>query len=118
MATIIATGGAGFLGSHVVDLLRKHGHDVWVPRSASTNLTAMSDVTSMYKAVRPDIVIHMAAKCGGIGANQDQPGSFARKLPSRSFRKRPNIQRILPKPINRFDPWNFRGLYGFGLTIQ
>ena len=74
---IVVTGGAGFLGRVVVERLRAIGAaDVLVPRRASFDLTREADVQRMYNDMRPDIVFHLAAEVGGIGANQANPGRF------------------------------------------
>ncbi|MBI3320975.1 MAG: NAD-dependent epimerase/dehydratase family protein [Candidatus Omnitrophica bacterium] len=74
---VTVTGGAGFLGSHVVDLLRQHGcQEIFVPRSREYNLVDGQAVKRLYDAARPDVVIHLAARVGGIGANRTSPGTF------------------------------------------
>jgi GDP-L-fucose synthase len=74
---IVVTGGAGFLGSHVVDKLTAAGcRSIFVPRSAQYDLTRMADVVRMYDDARPEIVIHLAAKAGGIGLNREKPGEL------------------------------------------
>ncbi|RLS33977.1 MAG: GDP-L-fucose synthase [Planctomycetota bacterium] len=76
---IVVTGGAGFLGSAVCRLLRGRGVDsqrLFVPRHREYDLTSEAAVRRMYDACTPDIVIHLAAEVGGIGANQAAPGSF------------------------------------------
>ncbi len=74
---IAVTGGAGFLGRFVVEKLRVRGcRDVFVPRSQQYDLTTPDGVRRMYDAARPDVVIHLAAIVGGIGANRKHPGSF------------------------------------------
>jgi len=71
---ITVTGGAGFLGSHVVEKLLAMGcSDIFVPRSADYDLTRMADVVRMYDDARPQIVIHLAGKAGGIGLNREKP---------------------------------------------
>ncbi len=73
----LVTGGAGFLGSHVVEKLKEKGcGEVFVPRSKDYDLVKMEAVTRVYKDAKPDIVIHLAAKVGGIGANRANPGKF------------------------------------------
>ncbi len=74
---IVVTGGAGFLGSFVVDKLRARGcREVMVPRSQDYDLVQMGAVERLYQDMRPDMVIHLAARVGGIGANQANPGRF------------------------------------------
>lgn len=74
---IAVTGGAGFLGSHVVARLHEVGcRDVFVARSAQYDLRRMEDVLRMYDDARPDILIHLAAKVSGIGYIKDWPAEF------------------------------------------
>ena len=74
---ILVTGGAGFLGKHVVKKLEEGGcKEIFVPRSKDYNLVAMEAVKRLYQEAKPDIVIHLAARVGGIGANMRNPGSF------------------------------------------
>ncbi len=74
---VLVTGGAGFLGSHLVRKLRELGcQNVFVPRNKDYNLVEMEAVQRVYKDSKPDIVIHLAARVGGIGANQANPGKF------------------------------------------
>ena len=75
--TVVVTGGNGFLGSFVVEALHKRGcRNVFVPRSAEFDLRERDDITRLYEQVRPNIVLHLAAVVGGIGANQANPGRF------------------------------------------
>jgi GDP-L-fucose synthase len=74
--TVAVPGGAGFLGSQVVRRLEAAGASVFVPRSRDYDLTSEDRVRAMYEDARPDIVIHLAARVGGIGANQRSPGTF------------------------------------------
>lgn len=74
---VLVTGGAGFLGRAVCAKLRDAGaRDVFVPRSKEFDLTHADAVGRMFDAARSDVVIHLAAEVGGIGANQKQPGRF------------------------------------------
>lgn len=76
---IVVTGGAGFLGRSVCRVLRERGVEpgrVIVPRSREFDLTVEADVRRLFDTVRPEVVIHLAAEVGGIGANQAHPGRF------------------------------------------
>ena len=74
---ITVTGGAGFLGSRVVEKLRAAGaKEIFVPRSRDYDLTDMAAVRRLYADARPQVVIHLAAVVGGIGANRANPGKF------------------------------------------
>jgi GDP-L-fucose synthase len=72
----LVTGGSGFLGSHLVDLLAERGHEVTVPRSADYDLTVAADAQRLFDDTRPELVFHLAALAGGIGANRAAPGLF------------------------------------------
>ena len=74
---VVVTGGAGFLGSFVVEQLRTKGcRQIFVPRSRDYDLVEMEAVRRLYADTTPDILIHLAARVGGIGANQANPGRF------------------------------------------
>jgi GDP-L-fucose synthase len=74
---VVVTGGSGFLGSYVVEQLRARGAGtVLVPRSRDYDLVDLGAVRRLYEDHRPDIVIHLAAVVGGIGANQKRPAEF------------------------------------------
>jgi GDP-L-fucose synthase len=76
---IVVTGGAGFLGRAVCRVLRSRGvaeEQIFVPRRKDFDLTVEADVERLYDVARPDVVIHLAAEVGGIGANMAQPGRF------------------------------------------
>jgi len=74
---IMVTGGRGFLGQHVVRNLLGHGiKEVIVPNRTKFDLTHEVAVAQLFRDVRPEIVIHLAAVVGGIGANSESPGRF------------------------------------------
>ena len=74
---VVVTGGAGFLGGYVTEGLRKRGcKDILVPQIEDYDLVKLEDINRMYEEMKPDIVIHLAAAVGGIGANREHPGEF------------------------------------------
>jgi len=73
---VVVTGGAGFLGSFVVGRLREAGALPTVPRSADYDLVDRAACRRLLSDARPDMVIHLAARVGGIGANRSNPGRF------------------------------------------
>ena len=74
---IVVTGGAGFLGYYVTEGLKKRGCEtILVPKIEDYDLVQMEDIVRMYDDMRPDVVIHLAAVVGGIGANREHPGEF------------------------------------------
>ena len=74
---VVVTGGAGFLGSHIVEELRRAGcADPFVVRSRDFDLTSAEAVDGLIRDTRPDVLIHAAAVVGGIGANRARPGEF------------------------------------------
>ncbi len=76
---VLVTGGSGFLGSHLVaklQAMQPGPGTIFVPRRKDYDLVTFADCVRVYKDARPDIVIHLAAKVGGIGANRSNPGKF------------------------------------------
>jgi len=74
---VVVTGGAGFLGSFVVEKLQERGAaEVFVPRSKDYDLRDLDAIRRMLTDAQPDIVIHLAARVGGIGANRAHPAEF------------------------------------------
>jgi GDP-L-fucose synthase len=74
---VTVTGGAGFLGSHVVARLRDAGcRDLTIPRSRDYDLVDRAGVRRLLEEAKPDLVIHLAARVGGIGANRANPAGF------------------------------------------
>jgi len=72
----LVTGGGGFLGSHLVERLAGDGHDVFVARRRDYDLTRFDDVERLFADAAPDVVFHLAAEVGGIGANRANPGRY------------------------------------------
>jgi GDP-L-fucose synthase len=73
---VLVTGGNGFLGRHLVARLRGHGFDPTVVLRQNYDLTVADDVERLFAAERPELVFHLAAEVGGIGANRASPGRF------------------------------------------
>lgn len=120
---IIVTGGAGFLGRHVVARLEDLGAHCLVPRSAEFDLTHEADVDRLFREHPADVVVHLAAQVGGIGANRDNPGLFmysnlAMGALTMEYARRAGIAKYLqvgtvcsypkftPVPFHEDDLWN------------
>ena len=72
----LVTGGGGFLGSQLVERLERDGDDVFAARRADYDLTRAEDAERLFAEARPDLVFHLAAEVGGIGANRANPGRY------------------------------------------
>jgi GDP-L-fucose synthase len=73
---VLITGGGGFLGSHLVERVRGEGLEPFAARRRDYDLTNAGDVERLFEAAQPELVIHLAAEVGGIGANRDNPGRY------------------------------------------
>jgi GDP-L-fucose synthase len=73
---VLVTGGGGFLGTHLVERLREEGLDPFVARRRDYDLTDASDTARLFDDARPELVFHLAAEVGGIGANRASPGRY------------------------------------------
>jgi GDP-L-fucose synthase len=74
--TVLVTGGGGFLGSHLAGRLTREGHDVFVARRRDYDLTNRDDAARLFTDAKPEVVFHLAAEVGGIGANRANPGRY------------------------------------------
>jgi GDP-L-fucose synthase len=76
VSRVLVTGGGGFLGSHLVERLQEEGHDVFVARRREYDLTREHDAIQLFDEAQPELVFHLAAEVGGIGANRANPGRY------------------------------------------
>ena len=72
---VLVTGGGGFLGSRLVERLEEEGHEVASVRRADYDLTSMVDTAKLFDETEPELVFHLAAEVGGIGANRENPAA-------------------------------------------
>lgn len=123
-AKILVTGASGFLGRHVVWELEEHGtQSILRPPSSELDLTDARETTAYFEEHRPDLVLHLAAKVGGIGANQKHPGAFFRDNMAMGLHvleaaRRADVQKVVllgtvcaypkfaPPPFREDDLWN------------
>jgi GDP-L-fucose synthase len=73
---VLVTGGGGFLGSHLVARLEQEGHHVTAARRTDHDLTVMAETARLFDEAKPELVFHLAAEVGGIGANRANPGRY------------------------------------------
>src|SRR5437660_7029995 len=74
---VLVTGGSGFLGKHVLDVLARRGYQaVMAPTHADYDLSDSNQVAACLRDLRPEAIVHLAAVVGGIGANRARPGEF------------------------------------------
>jgi GDP-L-fucose synthase len=76
VSRVLVTGGGGFLGSHLVERLEQEGHEVFVARRRDYDLTRYDDAERLFADAKPELVFHLAAEVGGIGANRENPGRY------------------------------------------
>jgi GDP-L-fucose synthase len=76
VSRVLVTGGGGFLGSHLVERLESSGNDVLAARSTDFDLTSMDDTARLFDEAEAELVFHLAAEVGGIGANRANPGRY------------------------------------------
>jgi GDP-L-fucose synthase len=76
VSRILVTGGGGFVGSHLVERLERDGHDVVAARQTDYDLTSMDDTRRLFDDTGAELVFHLAAEVGGIGANRANPGRY------------------------------------------
>jgi GDP-L-fucose synthase len=75
--TVVVTGGAGFLGHYVINSLKQRNcKSIYIPTIEEYDLRKPEDINRLYETAKPDVLIHLAAVVGGIGANRENPGKF------------------------------------------
>ena len=120
---VLVTGGSGFLGSRLVERLTREGHDVAIARRADHDLTSMGDTARLFEETAPELVFHLAAEVGGIGANRASPGRYwyanlimgAHVLEQARLHETPKLviagticayPKFAPVPFHEDDLWN------------
>jgi GDP-L-fucose synthase len=123
VSRILVTGGGGFLGSRLVARLEQGGHDVTAARRADHDLTSMEETARLFADSEPELVFHLAAEVGGIGANRANPGRYwfanlmmgAHVLEQARLRETPKLviagtvcayPKLTPVPFQEEDLWN------------
>ena len=123
MSRVLVTGGGGFLGSRLVTRLEEDGHDVTAARRADYDLTSMDAAARMFAESEPELVFHLAAEVGGIGANRANPGRYwfanlmmgAHVLEQGRLNETPKLviagtvcayPKLTPVPFREDDLWN------------
>ncbi len=123
MSRVLVTGGGGFLGSRLVTRLEEDGHDVTAARRADYDLTSMEATAQMFAESEPELVYHLAAEVGGIGANRSNPGRYwfanlmmgAHVLEQTRLNETPKLviagtvcayPKLTPVPFREDDLWN------------
>jgi GDP-L-fucose synthase len=76
VSRVLVTGGGGFVGSHLVERLEANGHEVLAARRRDYDLTSLDDTARAFEDAKPELVFHLAAEVGGIGANRANPGRY------------------------------------------
>jgi GDP-L-fucose synthase len=123
VSRVLVTGGGGFLGSHLVERLESEGHTVFTARSADYDLTSMEDTARAFEDAEAELVFHLAAEVGGIGANRANPGRYwfanltmgANVLEQARLHETPKLvivgtvcayPKFAPVPFSEEDLWN------------
>ena len=123
MSRVLVTGGGGFLGSRLVARLENDGHDVTAARRVDYDLTSMEGAVRMFADSEPELVFHLAAEVGGIGANRANPGRYwfanlmmgAHVLEQARLNETPKLviagtvcayPKLTPVPFREDDLWN------------